>query len=306
MLHWSRIFWQIPALCHPALYLDPQSCKRLYEASQSHITGRRHPSETQNSTDNFWRDSKLQTWASTEGSSLLVVQGDFQTTQAVESIALDVVDYLETKSQQVVLIFDALIDSEGNIEKLTTAELLKQVAVQIMRINKQTNTLGMLGKAVAAFNGSTTSTEWFVVVESVLFGLQNIYMVIDLAILDTSSMTETPWETEFQNLFGRLQVAGNKPYLKVTLFTCRPFSTDTSTLIIDVKTESSLQHMKHLALAQTSLLNFSGVGSKSFPLLARRVPPHVHINGEDAPRTADSPSELSPVIGGVAAKGSSL
>jgi hypothetical protein len=182
----------------------------------------------------FWNSGELVEWASTEKSSILLVQGDYQTTEAVEQIALDLVLYLEDHSHPAVWIFND-ITSSGYLT--TAGDIFKQLAIQILQKNPRLHSARYLLHIVEHFQIVSKDTDWFDVIHFVLEGMPNLYMVIDLGILGTGYETSSSWMEQFSGLFERLRL-GNASILKIVLLSCWPLpNSDISPLTIDINTQ---------------------------------------------------------------------
>lgn len=182
----------------------------------------------------FWNSRELLEWASTEKSSILLVQGDYQTTEAVEQIALDLVQYLEDHSHPAIWIFNDMTSGEY----LTTAEdILKQLAVQILQKNPRLHSARYLLRVVERFQTVSKDLGWFDVIHFVLEGMPNMCMVIDLGILGAEYETSSSWMKQFSGLFERLRLE-NASILKIVLLSCWPLpNCDIPPLTIDINAQ---------------------------------------------------------------------
>jgi hypothetical protein len=215
------LFWQIPTFCEPSQYLDPKRSKSLCMALHDPV----------DFLGEFWDSEEVLEWASAEKSSILLVQGDYQTTETVEQISLDLVLYLEDCSHPVVWIFNDVASGKY----LTTAEgILKQLAIQILKMNSRLHSATYLSFIVEHFRMASKDTDWFDVIHFVLEGMTTLCMVIDLGILGARFETASSWIEQFSDLFERLRVE-NSSILKIALLSCWPLPhSDTQSLTVDI------------------------------------------------------------------------
>jgi hypothetical protein len=207
----------------------------------------------------FWNSGELLEWASTEKSSILLVQGDYQTTEAVEQIALDLVQYLEDHSHSAVWIFNDMTSSKY----LTTAgDILKQLAVQILQKNPRLHSARYLPRVVEHFQIVSKDVDWFDVIHFVLQGMPNLCMVIDLGILGAGYETSSSWMKQFSGLFERLRLE-NASILKIVLLSCWPLpNSDIPPLTIDINAQIGPPSLRRAHLG----LETAGFRSLPFPV----------------------------------------
>lgn len=134
----------------------------------------------------------------------------------METIALDLVQYLEGHSHPVVWIFD---DFSGGQHLTLPRDILKQLAIQILKINSRLHSVRYLPRIVEHFQMASTDADWFGVIYSVLEYMPNLCVVIDLAILGPRYKIVLSWIEELSNLFERLQQK-NSSILKIVFLSC--------------------------------------------------------------------------------------
>ena len=228
----AQLFWQIPAFSGSSLFLDPKRSKERCEAIQSFSSTWNMPGYNLNDLNiSFWNDPILLKWASAETSSLLLLQGSYQSMTQLGDIALKVVDHLEINNQPVIYT----LSGEGNITTLTAQEVLRQVAIQILQKNKSWNSIKALAFVVERFQSASSSADWFGVIDTLLEGISHLYMVIDFGFLGSGFEAASSWPKDFQNLFERMERRRRPAILKIILLSCRPFlnvSSSTPVIVI--------------------------------------------------------------------------
>lgn len=119
---------------------------------------------------------------------------------------------------------------EGNAGWRSPIEVLKQLVLQILRLNhslldQQSTTLN-----AARFQSAKTESEWFQLLGEVLRGIPEVYIVIDAEVLNREFSSQTSWPREFFRLFDNIQTEGWKNCVKVVLasFGSSPFTEQTS------------------------------------------------------------------------------
>jgi hypothetical protein len=217
--------WRILAFCEPSWFIDPDRAKARTKTlislrnDTSEKTG-----ETRSPNNQFWKDPRMLEWASKEDSSLLILQGLPMTIFLIERASVELADYLEENGRQVVWVFNAL--SRSGPEKLliqwTSASILRQIAVQIMRKNPSFNSLGRLAAIVELMVKANSDDEWLGVISAALDGLREVYVIIDLGVLGADYGPTMSWPASFTKLFGVLRESSPKTILKVFLLLCRP------------------------------------------------------------------------------------
>ncbi|KAG4433981.1 hypothetical protein IFR05_010530 [Cadophora sp. M221] len=118
-----QLFWQISAFCEPSSqYIDIKRClSRSFDSSDP------IPYNSE-----LWESEELMRWASAEVSHILLVQGDYQCSDEIGEICIDLVRYLQEHDQPVVWIpYDMSISSKFQ----HADDVLKQLAIQILRQN---------------------------------------------------------------------------------------------------------------------------------------------------------------------------
>lgn len=119
---------------------------------------------------------------------------------------------------------------EGILEWRSPIDVLKQLVLQILRLNhslldEQSTTLN-----AARFQSAKTESEWFQLLGAVLKGIPEVYIVIDAEVLNREFSSQTSWPREFFRIFDHLQTEGRKTCVKVVLasFGSSPFTEQTS------------------------------------------------------------------------------
>lgn len=98
-------------------------------------------------------------------------------------------------------------------------DLLKQLVSQVLRLNHTMLDERSLALSAARFQSATTEREWFDILGSVMRGLDQLYVVIDVECLHRpdDSTAAFSWLEAFRGLFNGLRVRGTRTVVKVVL-----------------------------------------------------------------------------------------
>ncbi|RDL37538.1 uncharacterized protein BP5553_04971 [Venustampulla echinocandica] len=217
--------WPILAFCEPESSIDPEASKSQSKALQSVRSMRALTGQLSiQSGREVWKGPLALKWASEEQSSLILIEGSYQTVTDIESSALDVIEYFEEHNQRVIWILN---DQSFYLNKWNSSTLLKQIAVQILSKNGTIKSLRDLALMVERFRAACSETDWFSIIAASLEGFSPVYMVIDLGPLRVWK-TQTPSFGIFQQLFDALGKETNA-IVKMALFSFYGFQGHVST-----------------------------------------------------------------------------
>jgi hypothetical protein len=180
----------------------------------------------------FWKARKVIEWASKEDSALLILQGTPGYLDPIEKACLDLVNYLEDNKRQVFWIFRTPY-YHGSFKR-TADSILKNIVIQVVKGDVAFNSLRRLVTVVGLMKKASSTDEWFDILEFVLGGLNEAYVIVDLGAMRADLGLVMSWPTSFARLFRALRQRSPKTILKVFLTVCRrlPEGTDLSEALV--------------------------------------------------------------------------
>jgi hypothetical protein len=156
--------------------------------------------------------TQLQKWGGMAESSQVLIQGSFRDRHVVRDFAIDMIDLISDASVPVVWALDP---NHKPDTAFTLVDVLKYMASQILQLNHTMLNERSVSLSAARFQSTTAEAGWFSLLGSVLEGLQQIYIVIDLELLNRSVTSETSWLAEFPRLFKSLVARNIRTLVKV-------------------------------------------------------------------------------------------
>lgn len=189
------------------------------EFSRNYYTVRRNRNRRRGIDNNkVVQDSlQLRTWSSRNESSQLAICGNFNTRQTVRDLAADMIDLI-TKAQ--IPVMWALNIPQSRIE-YSPEDIIKYIISQVLRKNHTLLNERSAALSAARYQSASTVEDWIALLGTVLEGLPQAYLIIDLDILQNSEGTVHSWTRLFQQLFEGLEVRGTRTILKVALLGSR-------------------------------------------------------------------------------------
>lgn len=166
----------------------------------------------------FWLGPKLQAWASAKSSSLIMVRGTFQNRFGMKDFCVDFIGILREAEIPVLWALKSSYKDTDAVPSMV--DLLKHLVCQALRLNVALQTESFLGPSCAAFRRAMTEDDWFNLLGSVLAGLPQIYIVIDVEMLSSLFPPLTKdfsLPLAFLGLFQKLSDRGVKTRVKVIL-----------------------------------------------------------------------------------------
>jgi hypothetical protein len=170
----------------------------LFYASMRNIRRR------QKCTDNsIFRNSKqLQTWGSDPHSSMVLVNGSFQTRHIARDFTVDIIDLLVEEKIPVVW---ALKPKSDQSQEYTSTDVLKQLVSQVLKQNHTLLNERSASLNAAKFQSARTEQDWFNLLGSALVGLPQICIIVDLEALGRRGDDQPSWAYAFNVLFKELR-----------------------------------------------------------------------------------------------------
>lgn len=105
--------------------------------------------------------------------------------------------------------------------QLTSVDVLKHITLQVLRLNHTMLTEQAITLSAARFQSTVTESGWFSLLGSALEGLPQLYIIIDLEVLDKFDMTGGTWLEEFSRLFNDMSARHIRTILKIAFVSPR-------------------------------------------------------------------------------------
>jgi hypothetical protein len=162
-----------------------------------------------------------------------MVQGSCLTRHETKDFATDIVGLL--RSMKIPVVWTLSAKAEGDLGWRSPIEVLKQLVLQVLRLNHSLLNDQSPALNAARFQTATTESDWFGLLDSVLEGLSQIYIVIDAEVLSREFCSQISWPNAFLQLFDTLAAGCNKTIVKVVLvsFGNSPYMEPTSAASLD-------------------------------------------------------------------------
>lgn len=146
------------------------------------------------------------------------MQGSFRYRQLARDFAIDMIDLISKANVPVVWALDPTFDSP---RALTSVDVLKHITLQVLRLNHTMLNERAATLSAARFQSTVTESGWFSLLGYALEGLQQLYIIIDLEVLDRSTIASCTWLEEFPRLFQGLSARNVRTILKVAFISPR-------------------------------------------------------------------------------------
>ena len=203
-------FSQILTFTASTTLLDPEESFRYSIAMSNRRRSRRI-----NDSDPIWKSPKMQAWASARGSSLTMIKGNSATRHQAKDFAADMVHLLRTTNTPTVWVLNTSRETSSTAP--TTIDVLKQITLQVLKINSTLLDERSLSLNAARFQSACSESDWFNLLSSALTGLPLIYIVIDIDTVTSTLPYKFCWLAAFYRLFEDLSTRGIFTPIKVIL-----------------------------------------------------------------------------------------
>lgn len=211
-LQFSQIMASLSTTTH---IWDPN---KAFTYHRSMCRRRPHNAPSRTIPDSFWRSPKLRRWSSTDDSALSIVSSTFRARFAMRNLCVDVIEQLNAARVPVLLALR--IPESGAATNISTADLLKYLVQQALRLRQSVQTEKSMSLRCATFHEACTEADWFQVLEAALADIgAPVYVVVDLEIVDPrlGAGSDFSWVQAFERFFAALVRRGLETKLKVLL-----------------------------------------------------------------------------------------
>lgn len=245
------LLWMIPAFCFCSQFLDPLDALERCVAIQ-----KTRSSQETNFTDDIWDKDLVHDWASSNGSRLLLLQGNSQTTKRFERFAVEIVQALRSDQVPQPLRLVYVLNTPrppGASKSFDPSDLLQQIVVQCLQYVRPNGPVSFLIKIFGQFKRAVTSQDWFGILQDICLSTPSLYIIIDLAALGPNREEAQSWPTHIQNMFNFFKSSRVGCRMKIMLLCCYRFTSQVGeTLVIKAQPARSAsfrnrhQTRKHL------------------------------------------------------------
>ncbi|KAJ4111385.1 hypothetical protein NW765_016510 [Fusarium oxysporum] len=170
-------------------------------------------------TDDIWENQQLHDWARSDQSSLLMIQGSYESVNRLERFAAEVWEYLDSKKPSV-----AMLQSPASTEFFSgfdKRELLRQIALQALRKVSLDDPIYFLADMVQLFVEASTCEDWFRILERVFQMFPSLSIIMTVTVLGERAESTTTWPIQLEELMARVQKR-SLACLKVLLIATHP------------------------------------------------------------------------------------
>ncbi|KAI0436595.1 hypothetical protein F4803DRAFT_572223 [Xylaria telfairii] len=182
---------------------------------QSYIVrrNRRHQASQGATRDQPWQ-SDLQEWGENRTSSQIVVQGYFKTRHITRDFAANTIDLIKEAKIPVIWALDPRSELPAE-NRFNTIDVLKYLACQVLQSNHSMLTERQASLNAARFQSAVTEPEWLELLTSVLQGMSQIYIIIDMDLVERGGGMTIEWVQHFANIGQNLSLRNIHTIVKV-------------------------------------------------------------------------------------------
>ncbi|KAF5642056.1 pfs domain protein [Fusarium sp. NRRL 52700] len=217
----------IPALCAiPPVILDPtcikQQCSEFQDACGL--------MEEDIYTDDIWENQQLHNWARSDQSSLLMIQGGYESVNRLERFTAEVWEYTASKTPTV-----AMLQCPASMEyfnRFDERELLRQIALQALQNVSPDRPICFLADIVHLLVEASTCQDWFRILEKIFEMFSSLIIIMAVTVLGDQAESATTWPMQMEELMASIRKR-SLASLKVLLIATHPLwvSTETTSLV---------------------------------------------------------------------------
>ena len=164
----------------------------------------------------FWLEEKFTSWKSTPVSSLIMIRGASHNRFEIRNFCVKSIYLLQKALMPAVWVLKRT--ESRHQETDSPVDLLKALISQVMRINIAIRRESIFALSCAKFRTAENEDEWFELLGSVLAGLPQICIIIDVEIFCLRDQQSAQrWPSAFMDIFEKMSQRGIKTVVKVIL-----------------------------------------------------------------------------------------
>ncbi|RYC58038.1 hypothetical protein CHU98_g8183 [Xylaria longipes] len=158
--------------------------------------------------------SDIQEWGEKRTSTQIFVQGYFKTRHAIRDFAATTIDLIKEANIPVVWVLDPIAELPAE-NRFNTIDVLKYLACQVLQINNSMLTECQASLNAARFQSAVTESEWLELLTSVLQGMSQIYIIVDMDLVERGGGTTKEWLQHFSSVGENLNLRNIHTIVKV-------------------------------------------------------------------------------------------
>ncbi|KAI1125433.1 hypothetical protein F5Y10DRAFT_9991 [Nemania abortiva] len=158
--------------------------------------------------------SKLYHWGKKPNSSQIVVQGNFKARHTTRDFTANVIDLIKEANIPVVWVLDPRVELLAE-SQFNTTDVLKYLACQVLRLNNRMSTERQVSLNAGRFQSAVTESEWLELLVSVMQGLNQIYLIVDMDLVERGGGATTEWLLHLASLGETLRLRNMQTVVKV-------------------------------------------------------------------------------------------
>ena len=166
----------------------------------------------------FWQDSKFKVWNSRPQSSMIMIRGSYGSRFDVRNFCVGAVNLL--RQTDVPVIWTLKTPYNDDLGAPNVVDILKDLVAQALRLNISIHNEHALSLSCVRFRGAESANEWLDLLGSVLTGLAEVYIIVDVETVTLKSTHfELPflWTSAFGDLFNKMSQRGCRTVVKLIL-----------------------------------------------------------------------------------------
>ncbi|KAI3320670.1 hypothetical protein HD806DRAFT_505830 [Xylariaceae sp. AK1471] len=158
--------------------------------------------------------SDIQEWGERKTSTQIFVQGSFRTRHSVRDFAANTIDLVAQAGIPVVWALDPRMELPAE-NHFNANDVLKYLACQVLQLNNSMLTERHASLNSARFQSAITEEEWLELLTSVLHGMSQIYIIVDMDLVKRAGGVTLSWVNHFASLEDNLRLRNIHTVVKV-------------------------------------------------------------------------------------------
>ncbi|KAF5979377.1 putative pfs domain-containing protein [Fusarium bulbicola] len=154
-------------------------------------------------TEDIWENTQLHEWARSDQSSLLMIQGGYESVNRLERFAAEVWEHLDSKKPTVAML--QCLSSTDFFSGFDERELLRQIALQALRKASPGHPICFLADMVHLFAEASTCEDWFRILERIFEMFPSLIVILTVTVLGEQAESTVTWPIQFEKMMTRIQ-----------------------------------------------------------------------------------------------------
>ena len=204
-IHFSQILTVTSSACLP-------SPEQSFQYSKFFSTRRRR--RNGNDHDSWWRSPKLQEWAASRTSSLVIIRANTTNRLGLKALATELIELLRGLDIPVIWTLSTAEKGRG---QPTQIDVLKQLIFQALQINHKLLNDNSPALNPAGFQSARTEEHWFNILATIVRDFAQLYIVLDGTLIDSRGTCDLYLPFALHQLVAKLQAECPKTIVKIVL-----------------------------------------------------------------------------------------